>query len=47
MMTKVEEQLGGFCQFLGSKNHWEEKSFLNFLVSRNVFKKGDFYLFLA
>ena len=43
----MEEQLHSFCQFLGPKKHWEEKSFLKPLISRNVFKKGDFCQFLA
>jgi len=47
MMTTTEEQLCSFCQFLGPKNHWEEKYFLKLLISRNVFKKGDFHQFLA
>jgi len=47
MMTTMEEQLYSFYQFPGSKNHWEEKYFLNFLVSRNVFKKEDFCQFFA
>jgi len=47
MMTIMEEQLYGFYQFPGLKNHWKEIYFLNFLVSRNVFKKGDFCQFLA
>jgi len=47
MVTTMEEQLYGFYQFPGSKNHWEEKKFLKFLVSRNIFKKGDFCQFLA
>jgi len=42
MVTTIEEQLYGFYQFPGSKNHWEEKYFLKFLVSRNIFKKGYF-----
>jgi len=42
MMTIMEEQLYGFYQFPGLK-----KYFLKFLVSRNVFKKGDFCHFLA
>jgi len=46
-MTTMEEQWYGFYQFPGSKNHWEEKHFLKFFVSRNVFKKGDFCQFLA
>jgi len=41
------EQLYNFCQFPGSKNHWEEKNFLNFFCSINVFKKGDFCQILA
>ena len=41
-MTTMEEQLCSFCQFLTPKNHWEETSFLNLLISRNVFKKGGF-----
>jgi len=45
-MTTIEEQLYGFYQFPGSKNHWGEKYFLDFLVSRNVFKRGDFVNFL-
>jgi len=47
MITTMEEQLYGFCQFPGLKKHWEEKYFLHFLVSRNVFKKEDFCQFLA
>jgi len=47
MMTTIEEQLYDFCHFLGSKKHWEEKSYLKILVSRDVFKKGDFCSFLA
>ena len=43
----MEEELYGFYQFPGSKNHWEEKYFLNFLVSRNVFIKGNFCQFIA
>jgi len=39
--------LYSFCQFLGSKNHWEEKYFLNFLISRYVSKKEDFCQFLG
>ena len=42
----MEEQLYGFYQFPHSKNHWKEKYFLKFLISRNVFKKGDFVNFL-
>ena len=29
------------------KNHWEEEKILKKIVSRNVFKKGDFCQFLA
>jgi len=47
MVITIEEQLYGFYQFSGSKNPWEEKYFLKVLVSRNVFKKGDFCPFLA
>jgi len=47
MMTTTEEQLYGFYQFPGLKKHWEEKYFLHFLVSRNVFKKEYFCQFLA
>jgi len=47
MVTTMEEQLYGFCQFPGSKNLWEENIFSIFLVSRNVIKKGDFCQFLA
>jgi len=42
----MEEQLYSFYQFPDSKNHWEGKYFLEFFVSRNVFKKGDFVNFL-
>jgi len=41
MVKTMEEQLYGFYQFPGSKNHWEEEYFLKFFVSRNVFKRGD------
>jgi len=44
-MTTMEEQLYGFSQFPGSKHHWEEKYFLNLLVSRNFFKRGIFFNF--
>jgi len=47
MVRTMEEQFYGFYQFPGSKSYWEEKYFLKFLVSRNVFKKGDFGQFLA
>jgi len=45
MATTMEKQC--FYQFPGSNNHWEEKNFLKFLFSRNVFKKGDFCQFLT
>jgi len=47
MMTTMEEQLYIFYQFPDSKNHWEEKYFLKFLVPRKDFKKGEFCQFLA
>jgi len=47
MMITMEEQLYSFYQIPDSKNHWEGKYFLNFFVSRNVFKRGDFCQFLA
>ena len=46
-MLTMQEQLYGFFQFPGYKNHWEKKKILKFLVSRNVFKKGDSCQFLA
>jgi len=46
MVTTMEEQLYGFYQFPGSKNHWEEISFLKFLVSRNIFEREIFVNFL-
>jgi len=48
-MSKTMQQLYSFSQFLGSKSHWEKKYFLKifFLVSRNTFKKGDCWQFLA
>jgi len=47
MMTTMEEQLCGFCQFSSLKNHWKKKKNLKSFVSRNVFKKGDFCQFLV
>jgi len=47
MIITKEEQSYSFCQLPGSGNHGDEKYFLNFLVSRNVFKKRDFCQFLA
>jgi len=47
MVTTMEEQLYGLCQFPGSKNHWEEKYILIFLVSRNISKKEIFVNFLS
>jgi len=46
-MSTMEEELYGFYPIPSSKNNWEEKYFLNFLISRNVFKKGSFCQFLA
>jgi len=46
MVTTTEEQLYSLCQFPGPKNRWGEKYFLNFLVSRNVFKREIFVNFL-
>jgi len=46
MMTTMEEQLYGFYQIPGSKNHWEEKYSLTFLVSRNSLKRDIFVNFL-
>ena len=42
----MEEQLYSFSQFPDSKNHWEGKFFLNFFVSRNIFKREIFVNFL-
>jgi len=45
-MTTMEEQLYGFYQFSGSKNHWEEKHFLNFLFQEMSLKREIFVNFL-
>jgi len=48
MMTTMEEQLYGFYQFPGSKNHWEEKNFSNFFWFQEMsLKRGDFCQYLA
>jgi len=47
MMTTMEEQLYGFYQFPGSKDHWEEKYFLNIFCFKKHLKRGDFCQFLA
>jgi len=41
MITTMEEQLYGFYQFPGSKDHWEEKYFLKFLF-QEMSLKGRF-----
>jgi len=45
-MTAMEEQLYGFYQFPGSRNHWEEKKILNIFVSRMSLKRDIFVNFL-
>jgi len=47
MVTTMEEQLYGFYQFPGSKDHWEEKYFLKIWFQEMSLKKENFCQLLA
>jgi len=46
MMTTMEEQFYGFCQFPGSKNHWKTNISLNFWFQEMSSKRDVFVNFL-
>jgi len=45
MMTTMEEQLYGFYQFPGLKNHWGEIYFLNFFWFQEMSLKGVIFVY--